>query len=132
MGPKRSKLVVTNRAMMTVAVTIYARRSQVDPLFKELKTNLGLGQHQVTKEPSRIENPFGIAIVVYLFPLPARRDGIRPGKPRVFSNCNSTSHGRSFSPRSSIERNYANDGPSSHWPKLYETRHEATQPAGSE
>ncbi|MAE19801.1 hypothetical protein CMK12_12885 [Candidatus Poribacteria bacterium] len=41
--------------------------------IQKFKINLGLGQHQVAKEPSRIEVPLGIVIVAYLFFLPAGR-----------------------------------------------------------
>ena len=50
-------------------------------LFKELKSGLGLGEHQVTKKLPRIEKSLGIALIAYLFLLRARKDDIKPGKP---------------------------------------------------
>jgi hypothetical protein len=50
-------------------------------LFKELKSGLGLGEHQVTKKLPRIEKSLGIALIAYLLLLRARKDDIRPGKP---------------------------------------------------
>ena len=47
----------------------------------ELKSGLGLGQHQVTKKENRIEKSFGIAIVAYLFLLRVCGTQIQPGKP---------------------------------------------------
>lgn len=81
-GPKKTKIIVTDLAGVTPrqVICIYQRRWSVEILFKELKSGLGLGQHQVTKELDRIEKSIGIAILAYLFLLRACRSDIHPGK----------------------------------------------------
>jgi hypothetical protein len=82
-GPKNTKLLVTNLLELTArqVIDIYQRRWSVEILFKELKSGLGLGEHQVTKKLPRIEKSLGIALIAYLLLLRARKDDIRPGKP---------------------------------------------------
>ena len=46
---------------------IYQRRWHTGVLFKELKTGLGLGQHQVTGNIGRIERSVTITLMAYLF-----------------------------------------------------------------
>jgi hypothetical protein len=82
-GPKNTKLLVTNLLELNArqVIDIYQRRWAIEILFKELKSGLGLGEHQVTKKLPRIEKSLGIALIAYLFLLRARKDDIRPGKP---------------------------------------------------
>lgn len=82
-GPKKTKLIVTNltEAMPRHIACIYQRRWAVEVLIKELKTGLGLGQHQVTKEVDRVEKSVGIALLGYLFLLRACHQEIHPGQP---------------------------------------------------
>jgi len=82
-GPQNTKLLVTNLLELTArqVIDIYQRRWAIEILFKELKSGLGLGEHQVTKKLPRIEKSLGIALIAYLFLLRARKDDIRPGKP---------------------------------------------------
>jgi len=82
-GPKNTKLLVTNLLELTgrQVIDIYQRRWAIGILFKELKSGLGLGEHQVTKKLPRIEKSLGIALIAYLFLLRARKDDIKPGKP---------------------------------------------------
>jgi hypothetical protein len=82
-GPKNTKLLVTNLLELTArqVIDIYQRRWSVEILFKELKSGLGLGEHQVTKKLPRIEKSLGIALIAYLFLLRARKDDLKPGKP---------------------------------------------------
>jgi len=82
-GPQKTKLLVTNLLELTArqVIDIYQRRWSVEILFKELKSGLGLGEHQVTKKLPRIEKSLGIALMAYLFLLRARKDDIKPGKP---------------------------------------------------
>jgi len=82
-GPKNTKLLVTNLLELTgrQVIDIYQRRWAIEILFKELKSGLGLGEHQVTKKLPRIEKSLGIALIAYLFLLRARNDDIKPGKP---------------------------------------------------
>jgi hypothetical protein len=87
-GPKNTKLLVTNLLELTVrqVIDIYQRRWAVEILFKELKSGLRLGEYQVTKRLPRIEKSLGMALSADLLLLRARKDDIRPGKPGVFSN----------------------------------------------
>ena len=82
-GPKNTKMIVTNLKELTdeQVLDIYQRRWPVEILFKELKTGLGLGEQQVTKNINRIENSIGIAFLSYLFLLRMRIEDISPGKP---------------------------------------------------
>jgi hypothetical protein len=81
-GPKNTKILVTNLVEMTTrqVLLVYQRRWNVEILFKELKSGLGLGEHQVTKEVGRIEKSIGVAIIAYLVLIRARKSDIRPGQ----------------------------------------------------
>ena len=52
----------------------------MEQINRELKTDLGLGEHQVSGAEERIENSFGIAVMAYLFLIRACHQEIRPGK----------------------------------------------------
>ncbi len=82
-SPKRTKILVTNLTELTArqVLSIYQRRWPIEILFKELKSGLGLGEHQVSKSIDRIEKSIGIAIIAYLTLIRARRWDIAPGKP---------------------------------------------------
>ena len=82
-GPQRTKLIVTNLPDLNgrQIVGIYARRWQIEILFRELSSDLGLGQHQVTGDIGRTEKSFALGIMAYLFVLRARHHDICPGKP---------------------------------------------------
>ena len=82
-GPKNTKLLVTNLLELTArqVIDIYQRRWAIEILFKELKSGLGLGEHQVTKKLPRIEKSLGIALIAHLLLLRARKDDIKPGQP---------------------------------------------------
>jgi len=77
-GPKRTKILVTNLPDVTArqVVDIYRRRWAVELLMKELKGATGLGQHQVTKEPQRVERSVAISIMAYLMLLRFRAPDI--------------------------------------------------------
>ncbi len=45
---------------------IYQKRWHTEVLFKELKSGLGLGQMQVTKEPGRVERSIALGLMSYL------------------------------------------------------------------
>jgi IS4 transposase len=81
-GPKNTKVLVTNLVEMTArqVLLVYQRRWTIEILFKELKSGLGLGEHQVTKEVDRIEKSIGVAIIAYLVLIRARKRDIRPGQ----------------------------------------------------
>jgi DDE family transposase len=67
-GPKQTKILVTNLPAVSArqVVDVYRRRWLVELLIKELKGATGLGQHQVTKDPHRVERSIAISIMAYL------------------------------------------------------------------
>lgn len=81
-GPKRTKLLVTNLPEVTArqVIAIYQKRWVIEIMFKELKSGLGLGDHQITKDPQRVEHSFGIAILAYLLLLRACGQEIISGR----------------------------------------------------
>ncbi len=82
MGPKQTKLLVTNVAELTPreVVFIYQKRWAIELVNWELKSGLGLGEHQVSGDDKRTENSIGIAVLAYLFLLRASHHEIIPGK----------------------------------------------------
>src|SRR5207253_85540 len=80
-GPKHTKILVTNldEWMPRQVVSAYQRRWPVEQINRELKTDLGLGGHQVSTEEGRIERSFGIAIMAYLLLIRACHQEILPG-----------------------------------------------------
>ena len=87
MGPKQTKILVTNLATLTPSqvVGIYQKRWAVALLHWELKSGLGLGEHQVSGDANRSEKSIGIAVLAYLFVLRVCHHEIIPGKPwRLF------------------------------------------------
>jgi len=82
-GPKHTKILVTNLDEWTPrqVVCAYQRRWPVEQINRELKTDLGLGEHQVSGEEGRIEHSFGIAVLAYLLLIRACHQDILPGKP---------------------------------------------------
>jgi len=81
-GPKQTKILVTNLDEWTPRQVVYAyqRRWPVEQINRELKTDLGLGEHQVSTEEGRIEKSCGIAILAYLLLIRACHQEILPGK----------------------------------------------------
>jgi Transposase DDE domain len=61
-------------------VGAYQRRWPVEQINRELKTDLGLGAHQVSGEEGRIEKSFGIAVLAYLLLIRACHQEILPGQ----------------------------------------------------
>src|SRR5215472_9033862 len=87
-GPKQPKLLGTNLPEVTArqVVYVYRRRWAVELLIKELKGATGLGQHQVTKEPQRVERSVAISLMAYLLLLKFRAHDIPEKGPwRVFT-----------------------------------------------
>jgi Transposase DDE domain len=67
-------------------VDVCRRRWSVELLMKELKGATGLGQHQVTKDPQRIERSIAISIMAYLLLLKCRaRDIPKQGSWSAFT-----------------------------------------------
>jgi hypothetical protein len=81
-GPKKTKILVTNLVELTArqVLSVYQRRWPIEILFRELKSGLGLGEHQVTKDLDRIEKSIGIAIIAYLVLIRARKKDICAGR----------------------------------------------------
>ena len=81
--PQNTKILVTNLVELTARelLCIYQKRWPIEILFKELKSGMGLGQHQVTKDADRIEKSIGIAIIAYLVLVRARKADISSGRP---------------------------------------------------
>jgi hypothetical protein len=80
-SPKHTKLLVTNLPQATAHLTValYLRRWPVELCIKELKSVVGLGQHQVTKDPARVERSVAVAVMAYLLLLQLRAKQIKPG-----------------------------------------------------
>jgi hypothetical protein len=83
MGPHTTQLLVTNLGELTPSpvVCIYQKRWAIELLNWELKSGLGLGEHQVRGDTNRSEKSVGIAVLAYLFVLRAGHHEIVPGKP---------------------------------------------------
>jgi len=82
MSPKQTKILVTNLAALTPSqvVSIYQKRWAVEVLHWELKSGLGLGEHQVSGDKDRSEKSLGIAVLAYLLVLRVCHHEIVPGK----------------------------------------------------
>ena len=82
-GPAHTKILVTNLAELTPkqVICIYQKRWAVELVNWELKSGLGLGQHQVSGDQDRSEKSVGIAVLAYLFVMRAGHHEIVPGKP---------------------------------------------------
>jgi hypothetical protein len=82
-GPRNTKLLVTNLAELTPSqvVGIYQKRWAVELLHWELKSGLGLGEHQVSGDTNRSEKSMGIAVLAYLLVLRVWHHKIVPGQP---------------------------------------------------
>src|SRR6266851_9987709 len=83
LGPKQTKILVTNLAELTSSqvVCIYQKRWAIELLNWELKSGLGLGEHQVSGDKNRSEKSVGIAVLAYLFVMRMCHHEIVPGKP---------------------------------------------------
>ena len=83
LGPKQTKILVTNLAELTSSqvVCIYQKRWAIELLNWELKSGLGLGEHQVSGDKNRSEKSVGIAVLAYLLVLRVCHHDIVPGKP---------------------------------------------------
>jgi Transposase DDE domain len=82
MGPKNTKILVTNLAewLPRDVVFAYQRRWPIEQINRELKSDLGMGEHQVSGDEDRIENSFGIAVMAYLFLIRACHQEMVPGR----------------------------------------------------
>ena len=80
-GPNHTKILVTTLDEWTPrqVVCAYQRRWPGEQINRELKTDLGLGEHQVSADEQRIEKSFGIAVLAYLLLISACHQEILPG-----------------------------------------------------
>jgi len=81
LGPKQTKILVTNldEWIPRQVVSAYQRRWPVEQINRELKTDLGLGEHQVSGDEGRIEKSFGIAVLAYVLLIRACHQEMLPG-----------------------------------------------------
>jgi len=82
-GPQNTQLLVTNLAAWPPrqVVSISHKRWAIEVVPWELKSGMGLGQHQVSGDKNRREKSSGIAVLAYLFVLRACHAEIVPGNP---------------------------------------------------
>jgi hypothetical protein len=82
-SPEKTKLLVTNLPNVTArqVVWLYQNRWSVELVNRDLKSALGLGEHQVRGGQDRLEKSFGIALLAYLFVLRVCHHEIIPGQP---------------------------------------------------
>ena len=82
-GPQHTKILVTNLTALTPRYVVFAyqKRWAVEQINRELKSDLGMGEHQVRGEETRIEHSFGIAVLAYLFLIRLCHHELLPGKP---------------------------------------------------
>jgi hypothetical protein len=82
-SPQHTKILVTNLAALTPSqvVGIYQKRWAIEVMHWELKSGLGLGEHQVSGDTNRSEKSVGIAVLAYLLVLRVCHHEIVPGKP---------------------------------------------------
>ena len=83
MSPQHTQILVTNLAALppSQVVCIYPKRWAIELMNWELKSGLGLGEHQVSGDTNRSEKSVGIAVLAYLFVLRVCHHEIVPGKP---------------------------------------------------
>jgi Transposase DDE domain len=84
-SPQHTKILVTNLAELTPrqVVCMYQKRWAIELANWELKSGLGLGQHQVSGERERSEKSVGIAVLASLFLLRScHHESVPGGHPR--------------------------------------------------
>jgi hypothetical protein len=81
-SPKHTQLLVTNLPDATAreVVGLYQNRWSVELINRNLKSDLGLGQHQVRGDRDQMEKSFGIAVLAYLFILRLTHQEVILGK----------------------------------------------------
>src|SRR5262249_2629449 len=82
-SPQHTTILVTNLTELTPSqvVCIYQKRWAIELMHWELKSGLGLGEHQVSGDTNRSEQSVGIAVLAYLLVLRVCHHEIVPGKP---------------------------------------------------
>jgi hypothetical protein len=81
-GPSQTKILVTNRSELTPRYLVFAYQTRwaVEPINRALKTDVGMGEHQVRQDERRIEKSFGIAVLAYWFPIRVCHHELRAGQ----------------------------------------------------
>ena len=59
---------------------IFQRRFMIEVLFRELKSGMGLGKHQVTNNEERIKKSMAVPILSYLLILKLHYKSIKPNQ----------------------------------------------------
>jgi hypothetical protein len=82
-GPHNTKLLVTHLAELTPSqvVCIDQKRWAIERMNWELKSGLGLGEHQVSGDTNRSEKSVGMAVLASLLVLRVCHHEMVPGKP---------------------------------------------------
>ena len=82
LGPQHTKILVTNLSELTPSQVVCTdqKRWAIELMNWELKSGLGLGEHQVSGNPDRSEKSVGIAVLAYLFVLRVCHQEIVPGQ----------------------------------------------------
>jgi hypothetical protein len=82
-SPQQTKILGTNLAELTPSqvVCMYQTRWASELMHWELKSGLGLGEHQVSGDTNRSEKSIGIAVLAYLLVMRVCQHEIVPGKP---------------------------------------------------
>jgi hypothetical protein len=81
-GPSQTNILVTHLSELTPRYVVFAsqKRWAVEQINRELKSDLGMGEHQVRRDEGRIERSFGIAVLAYLFLIRVCHDEMHPGQ----------------------------------------------------
>ena len=83
--PSGDYLIIVSDDQSDTVMEEYQRRWEIELVNWELKSGLGLGQHQVSGDEKRSENSIGVAVPAYLFLLRACHHEITPGQSwRIF------------------------------------------------
>jgi hypothetical protein len=82
LGPQQPQILVTNLAALTPSQVVcsYQKRWAIERMNWELKSGLGVGEHQGSGDKDRSETSVGIAVLASLFVLRVCHHEIVPGK----------------------------------------------------
>jgi hypothetical protein len=80
--PQQTKVLVTKLPQATAHGTVarYLRCWPVELFCKAWQEVVGVGQHQVTKDATRVERSVAVTLMAYLVLLRVRAHDIRPGR----------------------------------------------------
>jgi hypothetical protein len=87
LGPHHTQILVTNLAALppSQVVCISQKRWAIELMHWELKSGLGVGEHQVSGDTNRSEKSVGIAVLASLLVMRVCHHEMVPGKPwRIF------------------------------------------------